>query len=58
MQRRPHSSAAALPSQEGTMNLVQALYLNNKVAPFDTKLRSGQALCYALDSNAGLRSGV
>ena len=33
---------------EGTMNLVQALYLNNDVAPFDdVKVR--QALCYAID---------
>lgn len=32
---------------EGTMNLVQALYLNNAVAPFDdVKVR--QALCYAI----------
>lgn len=34
---------------EGTMNLVQALYLNNAVEPFtDVKVR--QALCYALDA--------
>ena len=33
---------------EGTMNLVQALYLNNAEAPFDdVKVR--QALCYAID---------
>lgn len=33
---------------EGTMNLVQALYLNNAVEPFDNpKVR--QALCYAID---------
>jgi len=33
---------------EGTMNLVQALYLNNKVKPFDdVKVR--QALCYAVN---------
>ena len=33
---------------EGEMNLVQALYLNNKVKPFnDVKVR--QALCYAID---------
>ncbi len=33
---------------EGTMNLVQALYLNNGVEPFnDIKVR--QALCYAID---------
>lgn len=33
---------------EGTMNLVQALYLNNKVAPFDQE-QVRQALCYAVD---------
>lgn len=33
---------------EGTMNLVQALYLNNKVAPFDD-VRIRQALCYAIN---------
>ena len=33
---------------EGTMNLVQALYLNNDVAPFDNELVR-QALCYAVD---------
>ena len=33
---------------EGTMNLVQALYLNNNVKPFDD-LRVRQALCYATD---------
>jgi peptide/nickel transport system substrate-binding protein len=33
---------------EGTMNLVQALYLNNAVEPFnDSRVR--QALCYAVD---------
>lgn len=33
---------------EGTMNLVQALYLNNAVEPFnDARVR--QALCYAVD---------
>ncbi len=31
---------------EGTMNLVQAVYLNNSVAPFDNELVR-QALCYA-----------
>ena len=36
---------------EGTMNLVQALYLNNAVEPFnDEKVR--QALCYAVDVDA------
>ena len=33
---------------EGTMNLVQALYLNNEVAPFND-VRVRQALCYAVD---------
>ncbi len=33
---------------EGTMNLVQALYLNNAVAPFDN-IQVRQALCYAVD---------
>ena len=33
---------------EGTMNLVQALYLNNAVEPFDNELVR-QALCYAVD---------
>ncbi len=33
---------------EGTMNLVQALYLNNAVAPFDNVLVR-QAMCYAVN---------
>ena len=33
---------------EGTMNLVQALYLNNAVEPFNNELVR-QALCYAVD---------
>ncbi len=33
---------------EGTMNLVQALYLNNAEAPFDNE-QVRQALCYAID---------
>ena len=33
---------------EGTMNLVQALYLNNQAKPFDNQLVR-QALCYAID---------
>lgn len=33
---------------EGTMNLVQALYLNHTVVPFDD-IRVRQALCYAVD---------
>ena len=36
---------------EGTMNLVQALYLSNGVAPFDNELVR-QALCYAIDKQA------
>lgn len=36
--------------EEGTMNLVQALYLNNSVAPFDD-VRVRQALCYAVDKH-------
>ncbi len=38
---------------EGTMNLVQALYLNHAVKPFDD-LRVRQALCYAVDVDAML----
>lgn len=38
---------------EGTMNLVQAIYLNNAKAPFDNELVR-QALCYAVDKNAML----
>ncbi len=34
--------------KEGTMNLVQALYLNHNVKPFDD-VRVRQALCYAVD---------
>jgi peptide/nickel transport system substrate-binding protein len=33
---------------EGTMNLVQALYLNNAIEPFDNELVR-QAMCYAVD---------
>ena len=33
---------------EGTMNLVQAVYLNNAVAPFDNQ-QVRQALCCAID---------
>lgn len=36
---------------EGTMNLVQAIYLNNAVAPFDNELVR-QAMCYAVDKDA------
>ena len=34
--------------EEGTMNLAQALYLNNAQAPFDNE-KVRQALCYAVD---------
>ncbi len=34
---------------EGAMNLVQALYLNNKVEPFDD-IKVRQAMCYAIDT--------
>ena len=34
--------------EQGYMNLVQAMYLNNAVAPFDD-IRVRQALCYAID---------
>ena len=36
---------------EGSMNLVQALYLNNAEKPFDD-VRVRQALCYAVDKQA------
>ena len=35
---------------EGTMNLVQGMYLNNEVKPFDD-VRVRQALCYAIDKD-------
>mgnify|MGYP001851720798 FL=1 len=38
---------------EGTMNLVQALYLNHAVEPFND-VRVRQALCYAVDVDAML----
>ena len=38
---------------EGTMNLVQAIYLNHAVAPFDNE-KVRQALCYAIDVDAML----
>ena len=38
---------------EGAMSLVQALYLNNAVAPFDNELVR-QALCYATDRESVL----
>lgn len=46
------AQAAQLDSRfqvlEGTMNLVQAVYLNNRAKPFDNELVR-QALCYAID---------
>ena len=39
--------------EEGSMNLVQALYLNNAEKPFDD-VRVRQALCYAIDKQAVL----
>ena len=36
---------------DGTMNLVQALFLNNAVAPFDN-VKVRQAICYAIDRQA------
>ena len=39
---------AGLNVLEGSMNLVQAMYLNNARAPFDD-IRVRQALCYAVD---------
>ena len=51
--RIPSSQVAQLSDKfeiyEGTMNLVQALYLNNKVKPFDD-VRVRQALCYAINT--------
>ncbi len=42
---------SGLTVAEGSMNLVQALYLNNAVEPFNNKLVR-QALCYAIDKYA------
>ncbi|MEG0590102.1 MAG: ABC transporter substrate-binding protein, partial [Lachnospiraceae bacterium] len=51
-QRLTSSQAAELSKgfriQEGTMNLVQALYLNNASEPFQNE-KVRQALCYAID---------
>ena len=38
---------------EGTMNLVQAIYLNNQAKPFDNQLVR-QALCYAIDRQGSM----
>ena len=51
--RLPETQLAQLPTDrftiyEGRMNIVQALYLNNKVKPFDD-MRVRQALAYAID---------
>ena len=37
--------------ESGAMNLIQGLFINNKVEPFDNKLVR-QALCYAVDRQA------
>lgn len=37
--------------QAGSMNLIQGIFLNNEVAPFDNKLVR-QAICYAVDRQA------
>lgn len=44
-------SAQNFDIYQGSMNMVQALYINNAVAPFDD-LRVRQALCYAVDRDA------
>lgn len=44
-------STADFKIAEGSMNLVQALYLNNAEKPFDD-VRVRQALCYAVDKQA------
>ena len=54
--RTPETQVSQLSSDqftvyEGGMNLVQALYLNNAVEPFND-LRVRQALCYAIDKQA------
>jgi len=41
-------NTAEFKTVEGTMNLVQALYLNHKSAPFDNE-KVRQALCYAVN---------
>ncbi len=50
--RLPQGQLAQLSDEfdvlEGTMNLVQAMYLNHAAAPFDD-VRVRQALCYAID---------
>lgn len=51
--RTPEAQLSQLSEEEftiyeGTMNLVQALYLNNAKAPFDD-VRVRQALCYCID---------
>jgi len=49
------SQASQLPKgyhmESGPMNLIQGLFINNKVSPFDNKLVR-QALCHAVDRQA------
>ena len=49
------AQASQLPKgyhmESGPMNLIQGLFINNKVTPFDNKLVR-QALCYAVDRQA------
>ena len=49
------SQASKLPSgyhmESGPINLIQGLFINNKVEPFDNKLVR-QALCYGIDRQA------
>ena len=58
MMHVPISQAQSLAGKfdilEGTMNLVQALYLNNAVEPLND-VRVRQALCYAVDVDALLQ---
>lgn len=46
-----HNLANGYQVLEGTMNLVQAIYLNHEAKPFDSELVR-QAMCYAVDVDA------